>query len=190
MRKQLRKWLGMSFLAACLWSGQSMMAQSVIFPQEKQAGLAGLVVEQGAYTLQNELLKAKFVVKDNHLFFGGSEELGLLGGSELFSVLLADGREVPASAMQMKQIREINLNPVEGAAKGALKLNGKAVEAEFAFENLSLLWKAVLRDGSHYLRTELEVTAQQDVAMRGLVAMKYTYDNQFGKQLPQVVGQR
>lgn len=68
MRKQLRKWLGMSFLAACLWSGQSMMAQSVIFPQEKQAGLAGLVVEQGAYTLQNELLKAKFVVKDNHLF--------------------------------------------------------------------------------------------------------------------------
>ncbi len=51
MRKQLRKWLGMSFLAACLWSGQSMMAQSVIFPQEKQAGLAGLVVEQGAYTL-------------------------------------------------------------------------------------------------------------------------------------------
>lgn len=188
MRKQLRKWLGMSFLAACLWSGQSMMAQSVIFPQEKQAGLAGLVVEQGAYTLQNELLKAKFVVKDNHLFFGGSEELGLLGGSELFSVLLADGREVPASAMQMKQIREINLNPVEGAAKGALKLNGKAVEAEFAFENLSLLWKAVLRDGSHYLRTELEVTAQQDVAMRGLVAMKYTYDNQFGKQLPQVVG--
>lgn len=35
MRKQLRKWLGMSFLAACLWSGQSMMAQSVIFPQEK-----------------------------------------------------------------------------------------------------------------------------------------------------------
>lgn len=30
MRKQLRKWLGMSFLAACLWSGQSMMAQSVI----------------------------------------------------------------------------------------------------------------------------------------------------------------
>lgn len=188
MRKQLRKWLGMSFLAACLWSGQSMMAQSVIFPQEKQAGLAGLVVEQGAYTLQNELLKAKFVVKDNHLFFGGSEELGLLGGSELFSVLLADGREVPASAMQMKQIREINLNPVEGAAKGALKLNGKAVEAEFAFENLSLLWKAVLRDGSHYLRTELEVTALQDVAMRGLVAMKYTYDNQFGKQLPQVVG--
>lgn len=188
MRKQVRKWLGMSFLAACLLSGQSLMAQSVIFPQEKQAGLAGLVVEQGTYTLQNELLKAKFVVKDNHLFFGGSEELGLLCGSELFSVLLADGREVPASAMQMKRVSETNLTPVEGAAKGSLKLNGKAVEAEFAFENLSLLWRAVLRDGSHYLRTELEVTARQDVAMRGVIAMKYTYSNQSGKQLPQVVG--
>lgn len=188
MRKQLKMWSQLSFLVICLMSGQLLMAQSVIFPQEKQAGLAGLAENQGVYTLQNELLKAKFVVKNNHLFFEGCESLGLLGGSELFSVLLADGREVPSSAMRMKRVRGVNLTPVDGAAKGSLKLNGKAVEAEFAFENLFLLWRAVLRDGSHYLRTELEVTALQNVPMRGIIAMKYMYNNRHGKQLPQVVG--
>ena len=58
MRKQLRKWLGMSFLAACLWSGQSMMAQSVIFPQEKQAGLAGLVVGAGSIHLAERIAES------------------------------------------------------------------------------------------------------------------------------------
>lgn len=188
MRKQLKNWLGMSLVAAALLSGQSLTAQSVIFPQEKQAGYAHLVAEQGIYTLQNDLLKAKFAVKNGHLMFAGCEELGLLPGTEVFSILLADGREVPASNMLMKQVRELNLTPVDGAAKGSLKLNGKAIEAEFTFENLSLVWRAVLRDGSHYLRTELELTAQKDVAMKGIVAMKYNYENQFGKQLPHVVG--
>ena len=188
MRKQFRNWVGTSLVAACLLSGQTLMAQSVIFPQEKQAGNAALVVAQGTYTLQNELLQAKFLVKNNRIFFGGSAELGLLPNTELFSVLLADGREIPASAMQLKGVRELNLTPVEGAAKGALKLNGKAVEANFEFEDLAIVWRAVLRDGSHYLRTELDVKAQKDVAMRGIIAMKYTFNNHFGKQLPKVVG--
>lgn len=188
MRKQIRDLLGCSLLTACLLSGQTMTAQSVIFPQEKQAGNASLVAERGVYTLQNDLLKANFVAKNNHLFFDGCEQLGLLPGSELFSILLADGREVPASSMNLKSVEELNLTPVEGAAKGALKLNGKAIEAHFTFEDLSIVWRAVLRDGSHYLRTEMDINANKDVAMRGIIAMKYSFNNKFSKQLPHVVG--
>ena len=188
MRKQIRDLLGCSLLTACLLSGQTMTAQSVIFPQEKQAGNASLVAERGVYTLQNDLLKANFVAKNNHLFFDGCEQLGLLPGSELFSILLADGREVPASSMNLKSVEELNLTPVEGAAKGVLKLNGKAIEAHFTFEDLSIVWRAVLRDGSHYLRTEMDINANKDVAMRGIIAMKYSFNNKFSKQLPHVVG--
>ena len=188
MRKQIRNLLGCSLLTACLLSGQTMTAQSVIFPQEKQAGNASLVAERGVYTLQNDLLKAHFVAKNNHVFFNGCEQLGLLPGSELFSILLADGREVPASSMNLKSVEELNLTPVEGAAKGSLKLNGKAIEAHFTFEDLSIVWRAVLRDGSHYLRTEMDINANKDVAMRGIIAMKYSFNNKFSKQLPHVVG--
>lgn len=188
MRKQIRNLLGCSLLTACLLSGQTMTAQSVIFPQEKQAGNASLVAERGVYTLQNDLLKAHFVAKNNHLFFNGCEQLGLLPGSELFSILLADGREVPASSMNLKSVEELNLTPAEGAAKGSLKLNGKAIEANFTFEDLSIVWRAVLRDGSHYLRTEMDINANKDVAMRGIIAMKYSFNNKFSKQLPHVVG--
>lgn len=188
MRKQIRDLLGCSLLTACLLSGQTITAQSVIFPQEKQAGNASLVAERGVYTLQNDLLKAHFVAKNNHMFFDGCEQLGLLPGSELFSILLADGREVPASSMYLKSVEELNLTPVEGAAKGSLKLNGKAIEAHFTFEDLSIVWRAVLRDGSHYLRTEMDINANKDVAMRGVIAMKYSFNNKFSKQLPHVVG--
>ena len=188
MRKQIRNLLGCSLLTACLLSGQTMTAQSVIFPQEKQAGNASLVAERGVYTLQNDLLKAHFVAKNNHLFFDGCEQLGLLPWSELFSILLADGREVPASSMNLKSVEELNLTPAEGAAKGSLKLNGKAIEAHFTFEDLSIVWRAVLRDGSHYLRTEMDINANKDVAMRGIIAMKYSFNNKFSKQLPHVVG--
>lgn len=188
MRKQIRNLLGCSLLTACLLSGQTIMAQSVIFPQEKQAGNASLVAERGVYTLQNDLLKAHFVAKNNHLFFDGCEQLGLLPGSELFSILLADGREVPASSMNLKSVEELNLTPAECAAKGSLKLNGKAIEAHFTFEDLSIVWRAVLRDGSHYLRTEMDINANKDVAMRGIIAMKYSFNNKFSKQLPHVVG--
>lgn len=188
MRKQIRNLLGCSLLTACLLSGQTMTAQSVIFPQEKQAGNASLVAERGVYTLQNDLLKAHFVAKNNHMFFDGCEQLGLLPGAELFSILLADGREVPASSMNLKSVEELNLTPAEGAAKGSLKLNGKAIEAHFTFEDLSIVWRAVLRDGSHYLRTEMDINANKDVAMRGIIAMKYSFNNKFSKQLPHVVG--
>lgn len=188
MRKQIRNLLGCSLLTACLLSGQTITAQSVIFPQEKQAGNASLVAERGVYTLQNDLLKANFVAKNNHLFFDGCEQLGLLPGAELFSILLADGREVPASSMNLKSVEELYLTPAEGAAKGSLKLNGKAIEAHFTFEDLSIVWRAVLRDGSHYLRTEMDINANKDVAMRGVIAMKYSFNNKFSKQLPHVVG--
>ena len=46
----------------------------------------------------------------------------------------------------------------------------------------------MLRDGSHYLRTTLEVTADKDQAMQSITPMIYNVDNETAQAVPVVVG--
>ena len=163
-------------------------AQKVIFPQQQQAGLATSSLTEGTYSLGNDLLTATFVRTDSKLTFGGCEAMGLKTGDDLFSIRLGSGAEVSSSQMTLGEVRLTDLVPDETAAKASLKLHGKAVEASYAYGDLQLTWRAVLRDGSHYLRTELELTAVKDVKMNAIIPMHYTVDNSTSEQAPVVVG--
>ncbi len=180
-------------LSACLSmllavSTSTAMAQSVIFPQEKQPGLAVVVEENNVYTLSNDLFAAKFVKQDGKLLFGGCEELGLIEGTELFKVQLQGGEAVGASEMTLGEVRLVKLTGDAKAIKGSNRFNGQSIEADFTYGDLSLVWRAVLRDGSHYLRTELDLTANKDVAMFAITPMIYTVKNEAGYKAPAVVG--
>ena len=163
-------------------------SQAVIFPQAQQAGTATSSVSGDTYTLSNDLLTATFIHADGRLTFGGCEAMGLLPGDDLFSLRFAGGREVTSSAMTLGEVRLAALSPDASAAKASLQLPGQAVEARYTYGNLALTWRAVLRDGSHYLRTELELTAVADVAMNAVIPMRYTVDNSSSEQAPAVVG--
>lgn len=186
--KKTGKWLVLGLLALLCGCSQSPMAQAVIFPQEKQPGVAQLKEADGVFTLSNDLLTARFVQKDGALVFGGCPELGLLPDTELFKVCLQDSTEAVASAMKLTGVRAVRLDGDEKAVKASRRFNGYAVEAEFEYKDLNFLWKAVLRDGSHYLRTELDITADKDVAMHSIVPMIYSVDNGKGTAVPEVVG--
>jgi len=167
----------------------SIKAQSVIFPQEQQPGSAVAEVSEdgNTFTLSNDLFSASFLRQDGSLRFGGSESLGLQAGTEIFSLRLADGTEVNASEMALGDVQILSLAADSSAAKGALHFAGYAVEATFSYADLTLIWRGVLRDGSHYLRTELELSAQKDVAMSAIVPMLYEVN--FGDgAVPAVVG--
>ena len=167
-------------------------SQSVIFPQPQQAGVARLEQADGlrgsSYRLGNDLFCAVFEVQDGQLSFSGCDELGLKLGSELFGLRLADGQELTASQMTLADVRAVDLHADASAVKGALHDAGKAVEADFAYGDLHLTWRAVLRDGSHYLRTELALTAQRDVPMSAVTPMLYVVENASSQQAPAVVG--
>ena len=163
-------------------------AQKVIFPQEQQAGTATSAVAGDTYTLSNDLLSASFVLNDGKLTFGGCEAMGLKPSDDLFGIRLGSGTEVASSAMTLKGVEAEELSADASAAKGALKLPGKSIKATYTYGDLSLTWRAVLRDGSHYLRTELELTAVRDVAMNAVIPMHYTVDNSSSEQAPAVVG--
>lgn len=183
-----------SFFASALLTGLLSLAggearaQAVIFPQQEQPGIAQSATDGTTYTLKNDLLTATFVKKDGHLTFGGCEAMNLNPGQELFKLVLGDGTTVLSSEMTLGEVKLVDLTPDNTKAKAALKLPGKAIEATFTKDKLTVKWQAILRDGSHYLRTELDLSASADQAMTAVYPMIYDVNSQAAGSAPVVVG--
>ena len=163
-------------------------AQAVIFPQKKQPGVAKITQKSNSYQLANKVLKASFINTGGKLYFNGCSELGLQPDTELFKVLLGDGSTVAASKMKQEDVKIVTLGEDPSAATASLRYAGKALEARFTYGDLSITWRAVLRDGSHYLRTEMDIKAARDLSMKGIVAMNYLVAKNSAYTAPEVVG--
>lgn len=171
-------------LSLCMGS----WAQAVIFPQKKQPGVAKITQKANSYQLANKVLKASFINTGGKLYFNGCSELGLQPSTELFKVLLGDGKTITASEMKLEDVKMVNLAENPSAATASLRYAGKALEARFTYEELSIVWRAVLRNGSHYLRTEMDIQAAKDLPMKGIVAMNYLVAKNSAYTAPEVVG--
>ncbi len=163
-------------------------AQAVIFPQKKQPGVAKITQKSNSYQLANKVLKASFINTGGKLYFNGCSELGLQPSTELFKVLLGDGSTVAATGMKLEDVKMVTLAENPSAATASLRYAGKALEARFTYEELSIVWRAVLRNGSHYLRTEMDIQAAKDLPMKGIVAMNYLVAKNSAYTAPEVVG--
>ena len=171
-------------LSLCMGS----WAQAVIFPQKKQPGVAKITQKSNSYQLANKVLKASFINTGGKLYFNGCSELGLQPDTELFKVLLGDGKNITASEMKLEDVKMVTLAENPSAATASLRYAGKALEARFTYEELSIVWRAVLRNGSHYLRTEMDIQAAKDLPMKGIVAMNYLVAKNSAYTAPEVVG--
>ena len=163
-------------------------AQAVIFPQKKQPGVAKITQKSNSYQLANKVLKASFINTGGKLYFNGCSELGLQPSTELFKVLLGDGKTITASEMKLEDVKMVPLAENPSAATASLRYAGKALEARFTYEELSIVWRAILRNGSHYLRTEMDIQAAKDLPMKGIVAMNYLVAKNSAYTAPEVVG--
>lgn len=163
-------------------------AQAVIFPQKKQPGVAKIIQKSNSYQLANKVLKASFINTGGKLYFNGCPELGLQPHTELFKVLLGDGKTITASEMKLEDVKMVTLAENPSAATASLRYAGKALEARFTYKELSIVWRAVLRNGSHYLRTEMDIQATKDLPMKGIVAMNYLVAKNSAYTAPEVVG--
>lgn len=163
-------------------------AQAVIFPQKKQPGVAKITQKSNSYQLANKVLKASFINTGGKLYFNGCSELGLQPSTELFKVLLGDGKTITASEMKLEDVKMVTLAENPSAATASLRYAGKALEARFTYEELSIIWRAVLRNGSHYMRTEMDIQAAKDLPMKGIVAMNYLVAKNSAYTAPEVVG--
>ena len=172
-------------------TGTYSLAQ--VYPlQQESVGAARIAVDGEVRTLYNNVLAASFLAQDNRLFFAGSKAMDLLPGTEIFTFSVGSGTVIPASSMQYKSLQTIDLEPNASATGGSAHYAGKALVAEYEFaygaSKLGITWRAVLRDGSHYIRTEMELRGDGDVKMFNVIPMIYNVDTNAAGSAPAVVG--
>lgn len=186
------------FLFIAVFTTATLSAQSpvyipAVYPrQQTNVGPAELSVEEDSrYTLSNNVLSVSFIRKDGTLTFDGCEALNLKAGTELFQLVMGEsGSTVKnCSDLKLKDIRTEDLAGSEEAVRGAEHYDGKCIVATFGYApNLELTWRAILRDGSHYLRTTLEITALRDTRMHQIIPMIYDVDAAAAGSVPRVSG--
>ena len=165
---------------------------AVLYPQQQTAvGEAYLTQTENLYALGNNVLEAGFMKVGNALFFAGCKAMNLEAGTEPFTVGFGAGETVPASAMTLQSIEMQDLKGSATAVGGAEHFNGKALVANYTYNyngaDIQIVWRAVLRDGSHYLRTEMELQGE-NVDMYDVIPMIYNVDTQAAGSTPAVVG--
>ncbi len=134
-------------------------------------GKANITTESSnrTYHIGNELVRASFSQQGEGVVFGGfstadGEQL-LQGGSPVFSLKLANGREMDSTTMQVSDLNIEQLRPDPTSLTIAKQLPGKAISAVFTAPDsqFSVHWRAVLRDGSHYIRQEITLSTDNEL---------------------------
>ncbi|MCI5646101.1 MAG: hypothetical protein MR299_00330 [Bacteroidales bacterium] len=166
---------------------------AVLYPAQQEAvGEAKVATTADTYTLYNNVLAASFVKANNSLYFAGSNAMNLLPGTEIFTVAFGSGDNVPASAMTLNSVEMQTLTGESTAVGGAEHYNGHALVANYTYTykgaTVNIVWKAVLRDGSHYLRTEMELTGVNDVDMYNVIPLIYNVDTNAAGSTPATLG--
>ena len=167
--------------------------QAVVYPAQQEAvGTAKSDEKDGVYTLSNNVLAASYMRLGDAVYFAGSDAMDLVPGTELFTVAFGSGDNVPASAMTLKSLELVDLTANDKAIGGAEHYAGKALVANYEYtyneSKIGIVWRAVLRDGSHYLRTEMELKGVDDVDMYNIIPMIYNVDTKKAGSTPAVVG--
>ena len=164
-----------------------------VYPkQQDNVGAANISEDNGVYVLNNKVLAAGFMKVGDALYFAGSDAMNLVAGTEPFTVAFGSGDNVPASAMTLKSVATETLAANATAIGGAEHFAGVALVANYEYTykgaKIEIVWRAVLRDGSHYLRTEMELKGVNDVDMFNVIPMIYNVDTQAAGSTPKVVG--
>lgn len=167
--------------------------QAWVYPKQQDVvGVAMSESDDKVYTLYNNVLAASFYNTGTSVYFLGSKAMNLMAGTELFVVGFGTGDRVAASQMTLKSFEQKDLVAKVDAIGGAEHFPGKALEAVFGHtykgEEIEILWRAVLRDGSHYLRTEMEIKGLGNVDMYDIIAMTYNMDTKAAGSKPKALG--
>ncbi len=139
-------------------------ASTVEFPGE-DPGVATAAQSENTYTIGNSVLSASFHFTDGGVSFGGMKAadgtLLVEGDGPMFRITLGDGRKLNSSDMVVSAPQIKPLKAQKKSLRASEQVDGQSISATFKAPDGSfyVIWRAVLRDGSHYLRQEYTVKA-------------------------------
>ncbi len=155
-----------------------LLSAKVTFPG-KSPGKAQIECHATNATLSNKMFTASFRKEGKGVVFGGLKTLDgtriAQDGTNLFTISLNDGTTYASKDLKSTDLTEVKIKPVKGHPQLAQQLPGVAVSATFTTpqKDLKIEWQAILRNGSHYLRQEMKVTALKDTAFDKLTPVQY-----------------
>jgi len=158
----------------------STLTAQVVFPGT-DPGKAYATTDSAQAVIGNKLFSASFKAMGEGLVFGGLKtaqgETVVDGGTCIFTFNMQDGSQLSSGNMTVDNLHVVNLEPNTKSPKYSDALPGKALSATFTDKGkgVSVQWKAVLRDGSHYLRQEFVITSNHATKFKNLVPMQYHF---------------
>lgn len=160
--------------------------------QQDKVGDATAWKDNNVYTLGNKVLQASFLNTEKAIYFLGSKAMNLVAGTEPFYVSFGSGVSVAASQMTLGKVELVDLAAEPNAIRGVKHYAGKALQVNYTYsyngQQISIVWRAVLRSGSHYLRTEMELTGVDNVDMFSIIPMSYKVDTKAAGSKPSTIG--
>ena len=153
-----------TFLLTVLAAAAGVGSAAVEYPGTNP-GAATASKKGETYTVSNELLSADFTWKDGGVQFGGFKSADgsvlVSGDAPVFQITLADKRVLSSADMVASAPKIINLKGDPNSLTISKQLPGKAISSTFTAPDgsFSVEWRAVLRNGSHYLRQEYTIKA-------------------------------
>ncbi|MBQ7023961.1 MAG: hypothetical protein IJN29_10285 [Akkermansia sp.] len=150
------------FILSMMAAAVGVSTAAVEYPGNNP-GTAQAEVRGATYTVSNDLLSADFEYKDGGVTFGGLKAadgtLLVNGGGPVFEITLADKSKLSSTGMVAAAPQVVDLTPDSGSLTISEQLPGKAISTTFTAPDgaFSVEWRAVLRDGSHYLRQEYTI---------------------------------
>ncbi|HLW81917.1 MAG TPA: enterotoxin [Candidatus Acidoferrales bacterium] len=146
-----------SLPAIAAWTKSSAALGLVGSQNVTQASVHGKTI-----SLKNDAIGASWEMSPTGLRLLRIENLrstqSFAGPQPVFSLLLADGSQIASTAMRLLDApRAEELQPNPSAARFSDRLPGRAIEATFedVQRRVRVFWRAVLRDGSHYIRQKV-----------------------------------
>ncbi|MEW6743859.1 MAG: enterotoxin [Planctomycetota bacterium] len=151
----------------------SLMSPSLLSRLEFPGQAPGAAIGEttgSTFVLRNELLACQWMVSDGHLLFVDATDSSkpphrVIGGGELFSIVLRDGRRVGSSEMHLASqpvIEHLAADP--GATRACERERGVVLSAtlDVADAAVRVNFLALLRDNSNYVRWAVTVAAVGD----------------------------
>ena len=145
------------------------------------------------FVLGNKLLTATFNWKNGGVEFGGMKDANgvalLEAGGPVFTLTLANKQQLSSTDMKATKPELVTLDADKSALRVSSQLPGQAITATFTAPDgsFSIEWKAVLRDGSHYLRQEFVLKAtDKPVPFNSITALQVVPTEEGG--IPSISG--
>jgi hypothetical protein len=170
-----REFLADSALVLAGLPAVSLLAPDLLFPVRQTSARAD--IQGNRISLANNIISARWQISQGALKFIGITDTRtgqtIANNHPVFTLRLRDNTAIDSGSLRLispPRIETLAGNPQ--AARFADRLNGRAVTAalEDTQQRVRLTWRAILRDGSHYLRQELAL----DALSRGLPVARIT----------------